>query len=114
MARDRSPIVKQSRREGYALHRKAAKIMARKSGIPGQHSGSRQGKPSLYAVQLREKQKVRRLYGLLEKQFARLMKEASRREGWLVKTYYSFWNFVWIMLFIEQVSQLHDDKLANW
>ena len=81
MARDRSPIVKQSRREGYALHRKAAKIMARKSGIPGQHSGSRQGKPSLYAVQLREKQKVRRLYGLLEKQFARLMKEASRREG---------------------------------
>ena len=81
MARDRSPIVKQSRREGYALHPKAVKIMARKSGIPGQHSGARQGKPSLYAVQLREKQKVRRLYGLLEKQFARLMKEASRREG---------------------------------
>ena len=81
MARDRSPIVKQSRREGYALHPKAVKVMARKSGIPGQHAGSRQGKPSLYAVQLREKQKVRRLYGLLEKQFARLMKEASRREG---------------------------------
>lgn len=81
MARDRSPIVKQSRREGCALHPKAVKIMARKSGIPGQHSGARQGKPSLYAVQLREKQKVRRLYGLLEKQFARLMKEASRREG---------------------------------
>lgn len=81
MARDRSPIVKQSRREGYALHPKAAKIMARKSGIPGQHSGSRQGKASLYSTQLREKQKVRRLYGLLEKQFANLMKEASRREG---------------------------------
>ncbi len=81
MARDISPIVKQSRREGYALHPKAAKIMARKSGIPGQHSGGRQGKPSLYSVQLREKQKVRRLYGLLEKQFARLMNEASRRDG---------------------------------
>ena len=81
MARDRSPIVKQSRREGYALHPKATKIMARKSGIPGQHSGSRQGKPSLYAIQLREKQKVRRLYGLLEKQFSRLMKEASRKDG---------------------------------
>ena len=81
MARDTSPIVKQSRREGYALHPKAAKIMARKSGIPGQHSGGRQGKPSLYSVQLREKQKVRRLYGLLEKQFARLMNEASRRDG---------------------------------
>jgi small subunit ribosomal protein S4 len=81
MAKDNSPIVKQSRREGYALHPKAHKIMARKSGIPGQHSGGRQGKASLYLTQLREKQKVRRLYGLLEKQFAKLMKEASKREG---------------------------------
>jgi small subunit ribosomal protein S4 len=81
MARDRSPIVKQSRREGYALHPKAHKIMVKKTSIPGQHGRSRQGKPSLYSVQLREKQKVRRLYGLLEKQFARLMSEANRREG---------------------------------
>lgn len=81
MARDTSPIVKQSRREGYALHPKAHKIMARKSGIPGEHAHGRQAKPSMYNIQLREKQKVRRTYGLLEKQFARLMKEASRREG---------------------------------
>lgn len=81
MARDTSPIVKQSRREGYALHPKAHKILAKKSGIPGQHSGGRQGKQSLYAVQLREKQKVRRLYGLLEKQFAKLMNEAGRKPG---------------------------------
>lgn len=81
MARDRSPIVKQSRREGYALHPKAHKIMVKKTGIPGQHGRSRQGKPSLYSIQLREKQKVRRLYGLLEKQFAKLMKEASRSKG---------------------------------
>jgi small subunit ribosomal protein S4 len=81
MARDTSPIVKQSRREGYALHPKAAKIMAKKSGIPGQHAHGRQGKQSLYATQLREKQKVRRTYGLLEKQFARLMNEATRRPG---------------------------------
>ena len=80
MARDTSPIVKQSRREGYALHPKAHKILAKKSGIPGQHSGGRQGKASLYATQLREKQKVRRIYGLLEKQFARLMNEATRRK----------------------------------
>jgi small subunit ribosomal protein S4 len=79
MARDTSPIVKQSRREGYALHPKAHKIMAKKAGIPGQHAHGRQGKQSLYATQLREKQKVRRTYGLLEKQFARLMSEASRR-----------------------------------
>lgn len=81
MARDTSPIVKQSRREGYALHPKAHKIMIKKSGIPGQHSGGRQGKQSMYSTQLREKQKVRRLYGLLEKQFSRLMKEAARAEG---------------------------------
>ena len=72
MARDISPIVKQSRREGYALHPKAHKIMVRKSGIPGQHAHNRQGKGSLYLTQLREKQKVRRIYGLLEKQFANL------------------------------------------
>lgn len=81
MARDTSPIVKQSRREGYALHPKAHKILIKKPGIPGQHSGGRQSKPSLYATQLREKQKVRRTYGLLEKQFAKLMNEASRRPG---------------------------------
>lgn len=81
MARDTSPIVKQSRREGYALHPKAHKIMARKSGIPGEHAHGRQNKPSMYAIQLREKQKVRRTYGLLEKQFAKLMKEAVRRDG---------------------------------
>ncbi len=81
MARDTSPIVKQSRREGVALHPKAHKIMARKSGIPGEHAGGRQSKPSMYATQLREKQKVRRMYGLLEKQFAKLMNEAGRKKG---------------------------------
>ena len=81
MARDRSPIVKQSRREGYALHPKAHKIMAKRTTIPGEHGGGRQQKPSGYALQLREKQKVRRLYGLLEKQFSNLMKEAGRTPG---------------------------------
>ena len=81
MAREKSPIVKQSRREGYALAPKAHKVMAKKTGIPGQHGDMRQRGGSLYLTQLREKQKVRRLYGLLEKQFAKLMKEATRAEG---------------------------------
>lgn len=81
MARDRSPIVKQSRREGYALHPKAHKVMVKRTNIPGEHGGGRQSKPSNYALQLREKQKVRRLYGLLEKQFSNLMKESERAEG---------------------------------
>jgi len=81
MARDKSPIVKQSRREGFALAPKAHKIMAKKSGIPGQHGDMRVRGGSLYLTQLREKQKVRRLYGLLEKQFAKLMKEAQNTDG---------------------------------
>lgn len=81
MARDKSPIVKQSRREGFALAPKAHKIMAKKSGIPGHHGDMRVRGGSLYLTQLREKQKVRRLYGLLEKQFAKLMKEAQKTDG---------------------------------
>ena len=81
MARDNSPIVKQSRRESYALAPKAHKVMAKKSGIPGEHGDMRVRGGSLYLTQLREKQKVRRLYGLLEKQFAKLMKEATKSEG---------------------------------
>lgn len=81
MARDHSPIVKQSRREGYALAPKAHKVMAHKTGIPGEHADMRMRGGSLYLTQLREKQKVRRTYGLLEKQFARLMKEAQRSKG---------------------------------
>ncbi len=81
MARDHSPIVKQSRREGFALAPKAHKVMAKKSGIPGEHGDMRVRGGSLYLTQLREKQKVRRMYGLLEKQFAKLMKEAQKAEG---------------------------------
>ncbi len=81
MARDRSKIGKQSRREGYPLAPKAHKIMSRKSGIPGEHADMRVRGGSLYLTQLREKQKVRHIYGLLEKQFAKLMKEAQKADG---------------------------------
>jgi small subunit ribosomal protein S4 len=82
MARDRSSIVKQSRREGYALHPKAHKALIKRQGPPGQQGGRNQrGKSSQYSLQLREKQKVKRLYGLLERQFAKLMDEAVRSNG---------------------------------
>ena len=81
MARDLSPIVKQSRRESFALAPKAHKVMAKKTGIPGEHANMRMRGGSLYLTQLREKQKVRRMYGLLEKQFAKLMKEAQKSKG---------------------------------
>lgn len=83
MARDRQSIVKMSRREGYALHPKAHKALVKRTSKPGQASQMR-GRPpkaSQYSLQLREKQKVKRLYGLLERQFSNLMKEADRRQG---------------------------------
>jgi small subunit ribosomal protein S4 len=82
MARDTQSIVKMSRREGYALHPKAHKALAKRTTAPGQAANARmRNKPSQYSLQLREKQKVKRLYGLLEKQFSNLMKEATRKQG---------------------------------
>lgn len=82
MARDTRSIVKMSRREGYALHPKAHKALVKRTTVPGE-AGTRnlRNKPSQYSIQLREKQKVKRLYGLLEKQFSNLMVEASKKQG---------------------------------
>ncbi len=81
MARDTQSIVKMSRREGYALHPKAHKALVKRSAVPGQQGRNQRGKTSQYSLQLREKQKVKRLYGLLERQFSNLMKEASKKQG---------------------------------
>ncbi len=83
MARDRTSIVKMSRREGYALPPKAHKALVKRTSMPGQAPNARppRTKASQYSLQLREKQKVKRLYGLLERQFSKLMEEASRRQG---------------------------------
>lgn len=83
MARDRQSIVKMSRREGYALHPKAHKALVKRTTPPGGQQTGRgsRGKTSQYSLQLREKQKVKRLYGLLERQFSKLMKEASRGQS---------------------------------
>ncbi|HSH31502.1 MAG TPA: 30S ribosomal protein S4 [Candidatus Saccharimonadales bacterium] len=82
MARDLTPIVKRSRREKVALHPKATRAMTKRPYGPGEHgqSGGR-AKLSQYAVQLREKQKVKRMYGLLEKQFLRTVRQAERQAG---------------------------------
>jgi small subunit ribosomal protein S4 len=70
-----------SRREGYALHPKAHKALIKRATIPGQQGRNQRNKPSQYSLQLREKQKVKRLYGLLERQFEKLMNEATRKQG---------------------------------
>ncbi|HEY6736762.1 MAG TPA: 30S ribosomal protein S4 [Candidatus Saccharimonadia bacterium] len=82
MARNLTPILKVSRREQTALHPKAIKGLTKRPTRPGQHGpNAGRSKPSQYAIQLRQKQMVKRMYGLLEKQFAKLVHEAERRTG---------------------------------
>lgn len=84
MARYLGPKLKLSRREGTDLFLKsgvrAIDTKCKLETAPGQH-GARRGRLSDYGVQLREKQKVRRMFGVLEKQFRNYYKEAARLKG---------------------------------
>ena len=84
MARYIGPTCKLSRREGTDLFLKSGvrplESKCKAETAPGMH-GQRRGRLSDYGVQLREKQKVRRIYGVLEKQFRGYYKEAARRKG---------------------------------
>jgi small subunit ribosomal protein S4 len=86
MARDTSPQCKQCRREGQKLFLKGARCLTDKCGVerrsypPGDHGRGRM-RHSEYRQQLREKQKARRFYQVLEKQFRRYYDKATRQEG---------------------------------
>ena len=86
MARDRSPKCKQCRREGMKLFLKGERCLTEKCAVerrsypPGEHGRGRI-KQSEYLLQLREKQKARRFYGVLEKQFRAYYEKASRQSG---------------------------------
>lgn len=85
MARYIGPTCKLARREGVDLGLKSpARSLDSKCKLeqpPGQHGASRRQRLSDYALQLREKQKVRRMYGVLEKQFRNYYKKAAQRKG---------------------------------
>ncbi|MBK9655421.1 MAG: 30S ribosomal protein S4 [Rhodanobacteraceae bacterium] len=85
MARYIGPTCKLARREGTDLFLKSpARPLDKKCKLeqkPGQHGAAKKAKNSDYSVQLREKQKVKRIYGVLERQFRRYYAEASRRRG---------------------------------
>jgi small subunit ribosomal protein S4 len=89
MARYIGPVCKLCRREGEKLYLKGERCFTPKCAIekrntpPGQHGQSRsfRKKVSDYSLQLREKQKARRIYGVLERQFRRYYADASRRSG---------------------------------
>jgi small subunit ribosomal protein S4 len=86
VARYTGPQCRLCRREGLKLFLKGERCYSDKCAVdrrktaPGQH-GARRGKLSDYGVQLREKQKIRRVYGVLEKQFRRTMAEATQSRG---------------------------------
>ena len=86
MARDTGPQCKQCRREGQKLFLKGERCLTDKCGVerrnypPGDHGRGR-SRHSEYRLQLREKQKARRYYGVLEKQFRNYYARASRQEG---------------------------------
>ena len=85
MARYLGPKAKLSRREGTDLFLKSARRSigdkAKFDSKPGQHGRTSGARTSDYGLQLREKQKVKRMYGVLEKQFRRYFEEADRRKG---------------------------------
>ncbi len=85
MARYTGPKAKLSRREGTDLFLKSARrgldTKCKLDSKPGQHGRISGARPSDYGTQLREKQKVKRMYGVLERQFRRYFAEAERRKG---------------------------------
>ena len=80
MARYTGPAYKKARRVGFSIS-ETGKDIARRPYGPGQHGADRKGKQSNYGVQLKEKQKLRFMYGLTEKQFHKTFLEAGKMQG---------------------------------
>lgn len=88
MARYKDAVCRLCRREGMKLYLKGERCFkekcsfeTRKGKIPGQHGAGKMKKPTGYAMQLREKQKVKRIYGVLEKQFRMYFQKADAKKG---------------------------------
>jgi len=134
MARYTGPVCKLCRREGEKLFLKGNRCATikcsfeKKSYAPGQHGASQRTKISEYGIQLREKQKIKRMYGILEAQFRNYFKKANKQKGItgenLVKLLESrFDNVVYRLGFASSRNQarqlirhrhfLVNDKLVN-
>ncbi len=87
MARYAGPKCRLCRREGTKLYLKGERCegakcpITRQRKLPGQHGAKRQRRPSEYSLQLREKQKVKRIYGILERRFKNYIEEAKAAKG---------------------------------
>ena len=83
MARYIGPKAKIARKFGENIfgNAKITKILERKNYSPGQHGQSRRRRPSNYGLQLKEKQKIKYMYGLLERQFRNFFQKADKIES---------------------------------
>jgi len=87
MAKYKGPKCRLCRREGIRLYLKGERCYTEKCAIerrgyvPGEHGRDRRARETPYGLQLREKQKVRRLYGILEQQFRNYFRKAERKKG---------------------------------
>ena len=129
MARHREAVCRLCRREGQKLYLKGLRCFTEKCAIekrnfvPGQHGQSRRAKIAGYGLQLREKQKVKRTYGLLERQFRNYFEKAERTHGptgenLIVMLERRLDNAVWRMGMASSRSQgrqlvLHGHVLVN-
>ena len=116
MGRYLGPKSKLSRREGRDLLLKSGirsyDSKCRSETSPGMH-GRRRGRISDYGVQLREKQKVRRLYGIMERQFRNYYKSAARQKGITGENLLQLLKVDWIMLFTDLDFLLQELKPGN-
>ena len=107
MARYTGAVCRLCRREGEKLFLKGERCLTdkcpvtRRGTAPGQHGAAQSRKNKEYNMQLREKQKARRYYGVLENQFRTYFEMASKQEGQTGKTFFALLNAVLITLFTE-------------
>ena len=120
MARYREAVCRLCRREGTKLFLKGRRCLTDKCAIekrnfaPGQHGKARRPKLVGYGLQLREKQKVRRFYGILEDQFRSYFEKAARMRGSQARTCCSCWSGVWTTSPTAWALPPHAPRPGNW
>ena len=118
MARYIGPKAKLSRREGTDLFLKSARrsldSKCKLDVKPGQHGVKSGARTSDYGNQLREKQKVKRVYGVLERQFRRYFAEADRRKGNTGETLLKLWKPAWTTSHTAWASARPALKRVSW
>ncbi len=113
MARYTGPKSRIARKFGEGIFG-ADKVLSKKNYPPGQHGNNRKRKTSEYGVQLREKQKAKYTYGVLEKQFRNLFEKAATAKGITGEIFFNCWKVVLTMSYSVWVLLLLVQLLVSW